>query len=184
MAQVPPLMQPDNTLVMVIDFQDRLLPAIHEADACVAAARRMVAAAGVLGVPLICTEQYPAGLGHTCAAIREAAPGMPIIEKTRFSGCVEPVTRKLAELDRANIVVVGIEAHVCVQQTVLDLLRLGYRPCVCVDGVSSRRPLDRDTALARMRQAGAVITTVESAIFELTGEACTATFKSILQIVR
>jgi nicotinamidase-related amidase len=75
-------------------------------------------------------------------------------------------------------------AHVCVQQTVLDLLRLGFRPFVCADGVSSRRPLDRDVALDRMRQAGAVVTTCESVIFELLGEAGTDTFKKVLKIVK
>jgi hypothetical protein len=169
---------------MVIDLQDRLLPAIHEADKCVAAACRMIEAAKLLGVPMLCTEQYPAGIGHTCQTVRDCLGDLPVLEKTRFSACIESVTGCLRELDRPSIVVVGIEAHVCVQQTVLSLLRLGYQPFVCVDAIGSRRPLDRDTAIERMRQAGAVITTTESAIFELTGEAATDMFKKILKIVK
>jgi nicotinamidase-related amidase len=184
MSLIPPALYPETTTLMVIDLQDRLLPAIHEVDACVAASRRMIEAAKVLGLPMLCTEQYPAGIGRTCQAIRDSLGDTPVFEKTRFSGCVEPVTMRLRELDRRNVVVVGIEAHVCVQQTVLDLRRLGFLPFVCADAVGSRRPFDRDIAIERMRQAGAIITTTESAIFELTGEAATETFKRILKIVK
>jgi nicotinamidase-related amidase len=184
MPNLPAPIQSDSTVLLVIDFQDRLLPAIHEAEACVAAARRMIEAARVLGVPTICTEQYPAGLGHTCPSIGEALADAAIFEKTRFSGCVAAVVDRLRELNRRSVVVVGIEAHVCVQQTVLDLLRLGFTPLICADAVSSRRPLDRDMAIERMRQAGAIVTTSESVIFELLGEAGTDTFKRILKIVK
>jgi nicotinamidase-related amidase len=97
---------------------------------------------------------------------------------------VDSVMRALAQLSRRQVIVVGIEAHVCVQQTVLDLLRAGYLPYVCADAVSSRQPLDRQTAMARMRQAGAIITTTESVIFELLGQAGTQQFKQILRIVK
>jgi nicotinamidase-related amidase len=184
MSRVPPALCPDSSVLMVVDLQDRLLPAIHEADQCVAASCRMIEAAKILNVPMLCTEQYPAGIGHTCKAIRDALDDLHVFEKTRFSACIESVTAQLRELDRPNIVVVGIEAHVCVQQTVLDLLRQGFLPFVCVDAISSRRPLDRDTAIERMRQAGAIMTTTESIIFELTGEAATETFKKVLKIVK
>jgi len=184
MPSLPAPIQPDTTVLLVVDFQDRLLPAIHEGESCVAAARRMIEAARVLGLPTLCTEQYPAGLGRTCPAIRDSLGEVGVFEKTRFSGCVETVVDRLRELDRSNVVVVGIEAHVCVQQTVLDLLRLGFVPFVCADGVSSRRPLDRDVALGRMDRAGAIITTTESVIFELLGEAATELFKQVLKIVK
>jgi nicotinamidase-related amidase len=175
---------PANAVLMVVDYQERLLPAIDAAEACVAAGRRMIEAADVLEVPLVATEQYPAGLGPTCPAIREALGGTQIVEKARFSGCVDAVMKRLAELNRRLVIVVGIEAHVCVQQTVLDLLREGYLPYVCADAVGSRRPVDRETALGRMRQAGAIITTTESAIFELLGEAGTERFRKVLRIVK
>ena len=184
MSRIPPSLCPDTTVLMIIDLQDRLLPAIHEAQACVAASGRMIEAAKILGVPMVCTEQYPLGIGRTCQTIRDSLGDLPAFEKTRFSACVEAVLNRLRELDRPNIIVVGIEAHVCVQQTVLDLLRQGFLPVVCVDGIGSRRPLDRDVAIDRMRQAGAVITTTESAIFELTGDAGSKEFRTILKVVK
>lgn len=184
MSTTPVFMQPDTSVLLVVDVQDNLLPAIHEADRLVEADLKMIQAARLLGVPILLTEQYPKGLGRTCATLLECLDGVPPIEKTRFSGCVEPVVRRLQELARPNVVVVGIEAHVCVQQTVLDLLHLGYTAYVCADGVSSRRPFDRDTALKRLARAGAVVTTCESAIFELMGEAGTDTFKQMLKIVK
>lgn len=184
MSTPTPLLRPDATVLLVVDVQDRLLPAIHEADQVVEAARRMVNAARVFELPILLTEQYPAGLGRTCQVLRDSLAGISPIEKTRFSGCVQAVTDSLRDLSRPAVIVVGIEAHVCVQQTVLDLLALGYKPYVCADAVGSRRPLDRDIALARMRQAGAVITTTESLTFELTAEAGTDTFRRILKIVK
>jgi nicotinamidase-related amidase len=174
----------DTTVLLVVDVQEKLLPAIHEGERVLENARRITSAAALLGVPTLVTEQYPAGLGPTCAGLRECLAGIPVVEKTRFSACVPAIADRLAQLGRAAVVVAGIEAHVCVQQSVLDLLRLGYLPCLCADAVSSRRPLDRDTAIERMRQAGAVVTTTESVIFELTGEAGTDLFKRILKIVK
>ena len=184
MGLLPPMLQCDSTVLLVVDVQDRLLPAIHEGPTVVAGCLKMVQAAKVLGLPVLATEQYPAGLGRTCGELAEALPAEPVIEKTRFSGCVEPVLQRLGQLKPVAVVVVGIEAHVCVQQTVLDLLRSGFRAYLCVDAVGSRRPLDRDTAILRMGAAGAVVTTTESVIFELAGEAGTERFKAILKIVK
>jgi len=184
MNNAMPMLQPDSAVLLVIDVQDRLLPAIHEADVCVEACRRMIAAAGVLDVPILATEQYPEGLGSTCQTLRQCLTNVPVFTKTRFSACVEPVIEHLAGLDRSQVIVVGIEAHVCVQQSVLDLLRLGYTPCVCADAVGSRRTRDRDVAIERMRQAGAIISTTESVTFEMAGDANTDAFRRILEIVK
>ncbi len=184
MSDASPFITPETSVLLVVDYQERLLPAIHEAAACVEAGRRMIQAARILQVPVLATEQYPRGLGPTCATILEALAGTPVIEKTRFSACVEETVTALRRLARPFVIVVGIEAHVCVQQTVLELLKLGYTPLVCADAIGSRRPLDRDTAVARMRQAGAVITTTESATFELLGRAGTEAFKAVLAVVK
>ncbi len=184
MSASSPFIEPGTCVLLVVDYQERLLPAIHEAAACVEAGRRMIEAARVLQVPILVTEQYPRGLGPTSAIIREALAGAPVIEKSRFSGCVEETIAALRRLARPFVLVVGTEAHVCVQQTVLELLKLGYTPVVCADAIGSRRPLDRDIAIARMRQAGAIITTTESAIFELLGQAGTEAFKAVLAIVK
>ncbi len=179
-----PLIQPDNALLLVVDLQDRLLPAIHDNAAVVEACRRMIEAAKVLEVPMIVTEQYPEGIGRTCQTLLQCLGDAPLFTKVRFSACIEPVVEKLGALARPNVIVVGIEAHVCVLQTTLDLLRLGYTPYLCADAVGSRRPHDRDTAIERLRQAGAIVTTTESVTFELMGQAATETFKRILKIVK
>lgn len=184
MARNMPLIQPETALLLVVDIQDRLLPAIHDGDACIEASRRMIEAARVLELPIVATEQYPEGLGPTCATLAERLSGVDIITKMRFSACVEPVVERLRQHDRPHVIVVGIEAHVCVLQSVLDLLRLGYIPYVCVDAIGSRRPLDRDTAVQRMAAAGAILSTTESVTLEILGEAGTETFKRILKIVK
>lgn len=184
MGRVPNPMIPQDAVLLVVDYQDRLLPAIHEAEACVAAARRLIEAARVLDLPILLTEQYPAGLGRTCSTLLQVLADVPVIEKTLFSACVPEVLDRLKALARPNIVVVGVEAHVCVQQTVLDLLREGYTVHLCADATGSRRPFDRDLAIERMRQAGAIVTSTESTIFELLGQAGTEAFKKVLKIVK
>ncbi len=172
----------NRAVLLIVDIQEKLLPAIFDGAGCVAAASKLIAAAGVLGVRVIATEQYPAGLGPTCAPIKELLKDAAIHEKTLFSGCTPDV---VAAIGSANqVIVAGMETHVCVQQTVLDLLRAGKDVWVCVDAVSSRRAFDRDTAIDRMRHEGACVTTGESAIFELLGQAGTPEFKQILKIVK
>lgn len=170
--------------VLVVDLQQKLLPAMHEADSCVAAAARLIKAAGTLGVPVIATEQYPAGLGRTDPRISELLAANRTFEKTQFSAWIEPVRAVLAHSGRNQVILVGIETHVCVQQTALDLLRDGKQVWLCVDAVTSRRPLDSQVACDRLRHAGAIVTTTESVIFELLGEAGTQEFKNILKIVK
>lgn len=184
MAMSLPRLSVGNTALLVVDMQDRLLPAIEGSEACIASVRKIAGAARLLELPVVVTEQYPAGLGRTCAAVREALGEMPVFEKMRFSACIDPVVQRLRELNRPNIIVTGVETHVCVQQSVLDLLGLGYTPFVCADAIGSRRALDREVALDRMRQAGAIVTTIESVIFELTNEAGTERFKQILRIIK
>jgi nicotinamidase-related amidase len=174
----------DNTCVLIVDLQEKLLPAMHDGAACLAAARRLLEGARLLGLPILATEQYPAGLGPTCPEVRGAWEDVAPVEKTRFSACVEPLIEQLRATGRSQVVVAGVEAHVCVQLTVLDLLRLGFRPVVCADAITSRRVPDCQTAIERMRQAGAIVTTVESVLFEMLGEAGGDAFKSLLKIVK
>ena len=160
------------------------MPAIHEAQGVIDACRKLIESAKVLGTPMLLTEQYPAGLGPTCAAISQCMADQPAVAKMKFTACVEGIVQRLRELDRPDVLVCGVETHVCVQQTVLDLLRLGYRVYVCADAVGSRRGFDRDIALERMRQAGAIVTTTESAVFEMLGEAGTDLFKRVLKVIK
>jgi nicotinamidase-related amidase len=182
--EVAPRLVAGESALLVVDLQEKLIPAMDDAESRLAAAIRMIRAARILRVPTLITEQYPAGLGRTAPAVRDALGDAPAIEKMCFTACGEPVQQRLRERGAGSVIVIGIEAHVCVQQTVLDLLRQRYRPYVCADAVTSRRPLDRETALGRMRQAGAIITTTESVMYEIMGEAGTETFKQILKIVR
>lgn len=172
--------------LVVIDLQEKLLPAIHEAERITDACRLMIRAAEAFELPMLLTEQYPKGLGTTVLPIMEliGPVGVEAIEKTLFSACTEGFCDALKATQRKQVIVVGIESHVCVQQTVLDLRRMGYNVWVCADAVGSRDPFDCEMALHRMRQAGAFVTTTESVIFELTREAGTERFKQVLKIVK
>ena len=144
----------------------------------VAGVDKLLRAARILHLPSLVTLQYVKGLGPLCPELAEAAAGAPQIEKMTFSCCgAEPFQRAVKELRRPRIILCGVETHVCVQQTAIDLMNAGEFVYVCADAVCSRRDLDRDVALQRMRDCGAVITTVEGAIFELLGDAGTEAFK-------
>lgn len=173
-----------KALLLVIDLQDKLLPTVQERQHCLQGSLKMLQGAQVLGLPVVVTEQYPAGLGPTCAEIKNLVPTGLMIAKTQFSACTPEVMQAIAGTGRRQIILVGIETHVCVQHTALDLLRERYEVWVCADAVSSRRPMDREVALTRMQHAGVVVTTVESVIFELLQHAGSPHFKSILKIVK
>ena len=175
----------EDASLLVIDVQERLLPHIHNADGVLAQTARMLRAAKELGLSVTVSEQYPKGLGPTDPGILDAAGDSPRIEKLSFSFCgCKPGRERVTSLNRSQILLVGIETHVCVQQTALDLREMGLLPIVLADAVSSRRPSDHEVALARLRDAGALITTVESAIYEMVVESGTELFKRLLPIVR
>lgn len=181
---MPSLDRTDCALV-VVDLQQKLVPTVEGPEALVENTSKLIRAARVLEVPVLVTEQYPKGIGPTVDTLSEHLDGAPVIEKLAFSVWGEPDFRdRLNALNVNQVIVTGIETHVCVVQSVVDLLRHGYRVFVAADACSCRRQLDGRLALERMQQAGAVITTVESAIFELTGVAGTPLFKSILGIVK
>ena len=174
--------------LLVVDIQDAFAPHITGWDAVTSRARIMIEAARKLDAAVTATEQYPERLGPTIAPVKAALDGLPIFPKTAFSSLRVPeVLARITDTRPVHLLLVGIEAHVCVLQTALDALALpggGVTPYVLVDAVSSRRPLDRDTAFRRLECAGAVLSTVESAIFEMLGRAGTARFKSILPLVK
>ena len=171
--------------LLVVDIQERLLPQITDHESLVTQAERMIRAAAALELPITVSEQYPKGLGPTVPAIRAAADGADRAEKLTFSFCADAACRqRITGVARPQVLLVGIETHVCVLQTALDLLEMQMTPYVLADAVGSRRPVDHNTALDLLRQAGAVVTTVESAIFRLVHAAGTDLFKRILPIVR
>ena len=171
--------------LLVVDLQEKLLPQITDRESVISQSVRIIRAVRELKLPITLTEQNPDGLGRTAAAVADAAGSTDPFRKMTFSvwqdaGCRE----RLLEPRRPQVLLVGIEAHVCVQQTAFDLLEAELVPFVLADAVGSRRPSDREVALGRLRAAGIGVTTVESAIFEMLDRAGTELFKRILPIVR
>lgn len=185
----------EDTVLVGIDFQERLMPAMKSNEELEAAAVKLVKGCRILGVPVIMTQQYTKGLGATVAAIAEAmtepigedagAAEFHPIEKTSFSAMGEPeFVAALSKLGRKTVIIAGIEAHVCVQQTVIDLLEKGYTVFVANDCISSRSNTDKKYSQRRMGEAGAVGTTYESILFELLGGAKEPGFKQISALVK
>jgi len=177
-------MAPDDSAVLVVDVQEKLLPKIVDAPSLLRNIAFVLDACKLLDVPATATEQYPRGLGPTAPELASRLPS-PLPEKLAFSSCAVPsIVAGFREAGRTNILVVGIEAHVCVLQTVLDLIAAEFRVFVAADAIGSRFAVDRDTALRRMELAGAIPCTVETAVFEWTRRAGTPTFKSISALVQ
>jgi nicotinamidase-related amidase len=175
----------DKTAGLVIDIQERLFPFISENEKLVKNVPVLIEGLKVLEIPIFVTEQYVKGLGETIATIARATEGIPRTEKMAFSCCDEPsFMEKLALSGRDHVVIAGIESHVCVLQTTLDLLANGFHPVVVEDCISSRRLNDKTVAIERMRKAGAIITTYESILFELLRYSGTEQFKAISKLVK
>lgn len=173
-----------NTVMMLVDLQEKLLPAIHNTEALLDSAERLVRGIRLLDVPIIWTEQNPAGLGATAPEIAEYLPG-EAISKMSFSCCgEEKFISSLESLNSKQIVLAGIEAHVCIYQTALELIHRGYQVHVVSDAVSSRTPENKAIGLAAMKDAGASITSVETVLFELMKVASDEKFRELLKIVK
>ena len=171
--------------LVVVDIQERLLPAIHEKERVVANTIRLVKGAVVMGLPIFVTEQYRKGLGATAPEVAAAVPGFAPMEKMTFSSCgADGFIAALEARSVRDVVLCGIEAHVCVTQTCLDLLARGFRVFVAADAISSRTPENHRMGVERMRDAGAVIASTEMMIFELLGRAGTDEFKQVLPLVK
>jgi nicotinamidase-related amidase len=176
-------MSAGDTGLLVIDVQEKLIPHILDAPALVRNVAFLVDAARLLDVPVQCTEQYPRGLGPTVAELAQRLPERP--DKVAFSSCAVPaVVESFRRAARPKVVLAGIETHVCVLHTALDLLALDFRVYIAVDAVGSRYRIDHDTALRRLEQAGAVLTTAETCAFEWLGGASHARFKAVSQLVQ
>jgi len=184
MATLQQKLDRSTACVLVVDVQERLAPVMWNFAFVEKYCRAMILAARDLGMPVLATEQYPKGLGSTVASIREALPGPPIV-KMHFSCGADPAfTQALAATGRKQVIVVGIETHVCVFQTVRDLLGRGYEVYVCADAVTSRFEEHRRVALEQLRGLGAVVTSAETAIFDLLHVCGTPEFKRVSALVR
>ncbi|MBK1692924.1 hydrolase [Ectothiorhodospira mobilis] len=174
--------------LLVVDIQERLASAMAEADrarVCRTAAG-LVQAATALEIPITVTEQYPQGIGPTAAAVKAPLPeAAQILEKTAFSCCGEaPIMERVQDLARPQVILCGMEAHVCILQTALGLLQAGFAVFVVQDGVCSRDAEHRRNALERMAAAGAIVTNYESVIFEWLGDSRHPRFRDLLPLVR
>jgi nicotinamidase-related amidase len=175
--------------IVVVDIQDKLVSAMPPARTAdvLRAGNVLLEAAALLGARVIATEQYPSGLGHTAAPLAErlGALGAPVVAKLDFSAWDEPAFRTAWEaLDVRVAVVVGVETHVCVLQTVRDLCARGVRVLLPIDGVASRRDDHRAAGLDLCRGAGAVLTTMESIVFDWLRRAGTDEFKRLSKLIR
>jgi nicotinamidase-related amidase len=173
------LIDAQRSHLLVIDLQERLLPAIHDHEQVVANVVWMVRVAQKIGIPVAAVEQYAKGLGATVKRVRDLLPDGAIAAKTRFSCVAADCLGGLPGAERAQVVLIGIEAHVCLLQTALELIEEGREVFVVADAVGSRREQDRDLALARMRQEGVRIVSREMVAFEWLGEAATPLFREV-----
>jgi nicotinamidase-related amidase len=175
----------DNVVGLVIDIQERIFPAIWEHEKLTRNVPVLIEGLKALGIPLIVTEQYVKGLGSTIPALSDSIQGIDRIEKASFSCCDEPrFMMGLASSGKDYVVICGIESHVCVLQTAIDLKQNGYHPVVVEDCISSRRENDKMIAIERMRREGVILTTYEAILFELLRYSGGETFKAISRLVK
>ncbi|MCP9758474.1 hydrolase [Aquitalea sp. S1-19] len=172
------LMHKDKATLLVVDIQEKLTPAIAGAQNLIARARWLIAAAHDCALPVVFSEQYPQGLGHTLAELSAAAPDAVHVEKLHFS-CVSAGCLPRSLLEREQVIVCGMETHVCVLQTVLGLLQLGKQVFVVADVVGSRADSDKELGLQRMRDAGAVLVSREMVLFEMLEKSGSEQFKAM-----
>jgi len=175
----------ENTAAAVIDIQERLFPHMHDNEKLLKNCQKLIDGLQALEVPLIVTQQYTKGLGSTIPAISFRFFNFSYFEKATFSCFDDPIIREqLNSLNKPVLILFGIEAHVCVMQTCIDLIDNGFTTVVVEDCISSRNPDNKKTAIERMRQEGAVITGFESLLFELTRTSGDEVFRRISGIVK
>jgi nicotinamidase-related amidase len=174
-----------DSALLVIDYQEKLLGAFKEPESFLGACVKLIRFARILRLPIIWTEQYPKGLGRTIEEVKRELPGLNPIEKISFSCFGEPAfAGALSSINRSQLIVCGIETHICVEQTTLDALEAGYQPHVVVDACGSRKKQDHKTGLRKMENAGAVLTCVEMLMYEILGRSDAAEFREVLKLVK
>jgi len=182
---LPDALTVEKTVLVLIDFQERLFPAMHDKEKLLNNVLKLIKGAVTLEIPVIITEQYPKGLGPTIPEIKNLLPDIKPVEKTCFSCCDEPAfAAALDAVKRKQVLMAGIEAHICVYQTAAALARLFYQVEVAGDCIASRDPENRLAALFKLGTGGVGITTTEMALFELLEQAGTDEFRQILNLVK
>ena len=174
-----------DSVLIIVDVQERLIPKISGRRTVISNTVTLIKSVRILNIPIIITEQYPKGLGPTIPEIKDLIVPWQPIEKICFS-CFgnSSFSKKLKELKRDNLILCGIECHVCIMQTALDGLKSGYSVFFVKDAISSRTKNNKETGFERMAQAGAIPTSTEMVVFELLREAGTDKFKQIVSLIR
>jgi nicotinamidase-related amidase len=179
------LLESHRSVLLVVDVQERLAPAIAGSEKLVDTISTLLKAAADLDVPVLATEQYSKGLGHTIEPLARLLPPGSVVEKIHFNAAFEPgFIERVRELDRPQMVVTGTEAHVCVLQTTFGLKAAGFDCFLVADGVGSRDPDNRDCGMERMRANGVEIVTSEMVMFEWLRQGATPVFKRVLPLIR
>lgn len=178
-------LEKDDSVLLIVDIQDRLATVMQERDRVVRNCLNLIELAKMINVPVVVTEQYPKGLGHTVAEIQSALPAYQPIEKTSFNCCGEPTfIEAVRKLRRKKVVLAGMETHICCLQTTIGLLQDGFMPHVVQDAVCSRTTENWKAGLEYMRDVGAVISCTETVLFQLLKVAGTEEFKKISQRIK
>jgi nicotinamidase-related amidase len=179
------MLELDNTVLLIIDVQGKLARVMDNEEMLFENLQKLIKGAKILGIPILWTEQNPEGLGPTIPEVANLLSGIKPISKLSFSCCGnERFTEALRALNRKQVLLAGIEAHVCIYQTAVDLIDLGYEVQVVTDAISSRTKANKGIALEKMKKAGASLTSMETALFELLKVAEGPKFREILKIVK
>lgn len=179
------ILRREITALVIVDVQDAFRKSIPDFDTLVRKTRALAKGFEVMGLPVLITEQYPKGLGHTAVEIADSVEKAEYFEKSGFSACLaNGFEARLRDLNVEQVAVAGIEAHVCVNQSVHGLLRSGFGVHLIEDVVASRHAADRDTALRKMYESGAVPSTVEMALFELLVDSADPNFKQVQSLIK
>ena len=175
----------ENSILIVIDIQDRLVRVMHEKEVLLENLQKIIKGAGILNIPMIITEQDPEKLGATIPEISPLLGNIRPIHKSSFSCCeTDAFMKELGRMKRGQVMVIGVESHVCVYQTTVDLIRLGYEVHIVTDCTSSRTGKNRALGIERMRDEGAKLTGTEMALFELLKIAGSDSFREISRLVK
>ncbi len=178
-------LEKENTVGLIIDIQERLFPVMYEKEKFLETTKTLVEGLQLLNIPLLITQQYSKGLGESIPEIKSIITSFQAIEKRAFSCCDEPeINQKLSALKARNIIICGIESHVCVLQTAIDLKGAGFNPVVVMDCVSSRQPESIDLAKERFHYEEIMMTSMESILFELTRSSAAPEFRTISKLVK
>lgn len=175
----------EDTIALVVDFQEKLMPVMAGKEELEVRTNILVKGLKTLEVPMLITQQYTKGIGMTIPSLFESSETEEYFDKVTFS-CFddEAIRAKIEESGKKNVIVCGIESHICVLQTCIDLKEAGYTPILVVDCMSSRKESDKEIAILRAQQEGIVLTTTEAILFELTRKAGNPTFKVISKLIK